>query len=282
MEALLKLEEAAIGYGLEFLEKLPLLAVALIVWMLFWFISKLTRKAAQTLAGRLTGDKSLQSLFGTLAHVLTNLVGLFAAATVVFPGLKVGDLVGVLGLTSVAIGFAFKNIFENFLAGIIILTQRPFRIGDQIATDSGEGKVESINVRSTIIRTFDNQRVIIPNSELFTKAVVVRTAFPSRRSTFNAGIAYGENIETARAVMMEAVASCEGVLAEPAPGVFLLSHDDSAVSFEVVYWTASGFTEVLNARDRVGSAIKKSLDAADIEIPFPQRVVHTRPLSSSA
>ena len=114
-----------------------------------------------------------------------------------------------LGIGSVAIGFAFKDVFENFLAGIIILLRREMRINDFIACVGLEGKVENILVRETHVRQSDGQLVIIPNSMLFKNPVTIRTDLDLRRTTIVCGVAYSEDIERSRAVITEAVMGCK-------------------------------------------------------------------------
>ncbi|WP_229755789.1 mechanosensitive ion channel family protein, partial [Deinococcus soli (ex Cha et al. 2016)] len=112
-----------------------------------------------------------------LTRFQTLALGVLVALTVVFPTLTAASLFGALGVRGVAIGFAFKDIFQNLLAGLLILITRPFRIGDQIVSGEHEGTVEDIQVRATLLHTYDNRRVVIPNSELYTNRVIVNTAY---------------------------------------------------------------------------------------------------------
>jgi small-conductance mechanosensitive channel len=276
---LFELQDVLLGYANSFIAVLPSIAIAILVLLAFMALSGLASRMVQKFSNRFTDDKSLQSLFGTTTKVLVVILGTFSAAAVVFPGLSAGHLVSVLGLSSVAIGFAFKDIFQNFLAGILILSGRPFTIGDQIETNSFEGTVDHISIRSTSIKTYDGQRVIIPNSVIFTNPMTVRTAFPKRRTTFITGIGYDEDIETAREVIRDAVTSCETVLEVPAPQVFVMEHADSAVNFHIRYWTKSVMSGVRNAQDQVATAVKYALDDAGIEIPYPYRTVEFFDLS---
>ncbi|MEO1268170.1 MAG: mechanosensitive ion channel family protein [Myxococcota bacterium] len=256
------------------LEILPALLMAIVLWTGFWFLAKFIRQFAEKLAETFTDDPSLKRLFATLSRITVLTVGTLIAAAVVFPGLDVGDLVGVLGFTSVAVGFAFKDIFQNFLAGIIILTQRPFTIGDQIQAGTIGGEVKDINIRSSIIKTYDGQQIILPNTDLLTQAVTVRTAEMLRRSTFSTGIGYGEDIEQARDVMREALAHCDLVETEPPPQLHVVAHDSSSINFAIRYWSRSDMSTVRRAEDQVATALKYALDDAGIEIPFPQRDLH--------
>jgi small-conductance mechanosensitive channel len=270
---ILEFQDVLLGYLNSFLQILPAIGIALLVLVIFIVLSGFASRMVAKFSDRFTDDKSLQSLFGTITKVVVIVLGLFSAAALIFPGLSAGHLVSVLGLSSVAIGFAFKDIFENFLAGILILSGRPFTIGDQIETNGLEGTVEHIAIRSTSIKTYDGQRVIIPNSKIFTNPMTVRTAFSKRRTTFVTGIGYDEDIDTAREVIRDAVDSCETVLDDPAPQILLMEHGDSSVNFHIRYWTESDIFGVKNGQDQVATSVKYALDDAGIEIPYPYRTV---------
>lgn len=264
------------GYLWAAVAAAPKVVIAALVLTVGWWLARTVPRYAPRLLGRLTPDTSLQRLGAIVARVLVFALAVVIAATVVFPDLGVGDLVGVLGLTSVAIGFAFKDIFQNFLAGIIILGQRPFHIGDQIRVKEFEGEVVDIQIRSTVLRTYEGQRVVMPNAELFTNAVLINTAGASRRSTLATGISYGADIEEARQIILEATKGCALVHDTPEPRVFVSGHGESAIELEVLFWTRPAMGSVREAKDQVATAVKYALDRGSIEIPFPQRVLEVR------
>lgn len=272
-EKLVEVQDVLTGYANDFLEVLPSIAIAIVVLVIAWIVSKIGARLSERAAERFTEDKSLKSLFSTTTKIIIILIGIFAAMASVFPGLQAGDLVGVLGLSSVAIGFAFKDIFQNFLAGVLILTSRPFVIDDQIVSEDMEGTVSHISIRNTELKTYDGQTIIIPNSILFTNPVTVRTHAEKRRTTFSTGIGYDEDIEEARQVMMDALADCDEVLDEPAPQVMVAEHGGSSVNFDIRYWTDSQSGKVRKGLDQVATKVKYALDDADIEIPYPIRTV---------
>ena len=272
-EKILELKDVLLGYANDFIEVLPSIAIAIVVLIVFWILAKLGKRGAERAAERFTDDPSLMSLAGTTAKVVITLIGVFAAMASVFPGLKAGDLVAVLGLSSVAVGFAFKDIFQNFLAGVIILTRRPFKIGDQIVAEDLEGTVDHISIRNTELKTYDGQTIIVPNSILFTNPVTVRTDAKTRRTTFSTGIGYDEDIEEAREVMRNALDDCEQVLQDPAPQVLVAEHGGSSVNFDIRFWTDSQSGNVRQGLDQVATQVKYALDEADIEIPYPVRTV---------
>lgn len=208
-------------------------------------------------------------LIRKLVTALAWAVAIVAAAIVMFPTITPGRVLTALGFTSIAIGFAFKDIIENFFAGILILAREPFSIGDVIECDGKEGLVESISLRYTYMRQVDGQQVVLPNGTIFKEPVTVRTDWPSRRVLFVVGIGYGADLDGAREVIRQAVLSCPSVHANRPVEVFTLNLSPSTVDIEVAWWTGSKPLEVRRSRDEVVTAVKKALDAAGIEIPFP-------------
>jgi small-conductance mechanosensitive channel len=256
-----------------FFAQLPLIGVGIVVFLIFWGIAYGARKIIKMTAIKARLDSMLASLLSRIGYIVVIILGLFIAATVIFPGVNAGDIFAGLGIGSVALGFAFKDVLQNLFAGFLILLYRPFKIFDQIKINEFEGTVEEINVRATKIKTYDGERVVIPNSELYMKSVLVRTAFPSRRTKIMVGIGYDEDHEKARRILMGVLENTEGVLETPAPDVNIYELADSSVNLRLLYWTDSQQSSTRKTADRVVSATKKALDDAGIEIPFPQTVL---------
>ncbi len=261
------------GMGEALLQRAPYLVVGLLFALAFYIVGKLVKRVLQAAAKRTRLDVQLADLLGSLAVAAFTVLGFFVAAVVVFPTFKPGDLIAGLGITSIAIGFAFKDILQNFFAGILILWRRPFRVGDQIRSKEFEGTVEEINVRSTRLKTYDGERVVIPNGDVYTSTILVRTAYDRRRVRFTVGIGYPDSIERARETILLVVASAEGVLDNPGPWVYVSELAPSSVNFTVYFWTESEQANVLRVSDRVATAIKVALEEAGIEIPYPHTVV---------
>ncbi len=160
---------------------LPNLIFAAVVFTVFVVVASVVKSVVRRVMHR-QHHKNLSLLLGQLAYLLIVILGFLIALSVVAPSFSVGDLVKVLGIGSVAIGFAFQNILQNFLAGILILLQEPFDLGDWISVTGLEGKVEDIQTRATIITTRDGQRVVIPNAVLFTNPVIVGRAPDATRA----------------------------------------------------------------------------------------------------
>ncbi|MEO7271480.1 MAG: mechanosensitive ion channel family protein [Vicinamibacterales bacterium] len=250
---------------------IPSLAIGLLVFAAFVLLGLGVKLAvARVTQARLHTHRNAGAAVGRLAQGLVIFVGLLVALSVALPSFQPGDVVQVLGISSVAIGFAFRDILQNFLAGVLLLITQPFRIGDQIVAKGHEGTVEDIQTRATFIRTYDGRRVVIPNADLFTDTVVVNTAFAHRRLEYDIGIGYGDDVEQARALILEAVQSVDGVLSDPGPDVLLMDLAGSSVNLRARWWIAPPQrADALDARDQVLSAVKVALTAAGIDLPFP-------------
>lgn len=139
-------------------ERLPYIIVGLVVFLLFWLLGKAVRNIINKVAVQTHSiDDMLANLVSRIASTLITIVGFLAACVVIFPSFKPGDIIAGLGITSVAIGFAFKDILQNFFAGLLLLWRRPFKVGDQIRVNDFEGTVEEINMRSTRLKTYDGE-----------------------------------------------------------------------------------------------------------------------------
>jgi small conductance mechanosensitive channel len=255
------------------IEQLPNIIVAVVVFAAFYLLAGLLRTAGRRFARRAGLTKTAELVIGRLARSITLMIGLLVAAPILFPGFTAGQAVEVLGIGGVAIGFAFRDILQNFLAGLLLFLTQPFKIGDQIVVGDYEGTVEDIQTRATLIRTYDGRRVVIPNADLFTRSVVVNTAFPTRRTQYDVGIGYGDDIPRARQVILDAVASVDAVLKTPALDAFVVELAPSSVVIRARWWTDSRRGEVVDLGARVVEAIKLALDEAGIDMPYPTQQV---------
>ncbi|MBD0263857.1 MAG: mechanosensitive ion channel family protein [Tolypothrix sp. Co-bin9] len=257
-----------------FIALLPNIVLGLIVFIFFLFIAGRIKALVKGLTRNRRYARNLGLVLGRLAQGVTILIGLFIALSIVIPTFKAGDLVQLLGISGVAIGFAFRDILQNFLAGILILLTEPFQIDDQIVFKGFEGTVENIETRATTIRTYDGRRIVIPNSELFTNSVTVNTAFENRRLEYDVGIGYGDDIDLAKQLMLDAMHSVNEVLKDPAPDVLVMELAESTVNIRVRWWVhPPRRADNLISRDKVITAIKKTLVANGIDLPFPTQQI---------
>lgn len=257
----------------KLLARTPYMVVGAALTMIFYVAGRIVRRVLLVAGARTQFDPLLAELLGGLAVWIFSILGLLLAAVVIFPTFRPGDLLAGLGITSVAIGFAFKDILQNWLAGVFILWRRPFQIGDQIRTKEHEGTVEDINVRSTRLKTYDGERVVVPNSDVYTSTILVRTAYGTRRIGFTVGVGYGCDLEAARDAIRQVLERTEGVLSDPPPLAHVVELAPSSVNFNVYFWTAADQANVIRVRDRVATGIKLALDAAGVDIPYPHTVV---------
>lgn len=252
----------------------PRIGGALILILFIWIIARVARFVVRRVAKRARMRTALVDLASMLTYAGIWLIGLLVVATVLFPSVTPGKMLTALGLGSVAIGFAFKDILENFFAGILILLREPFKIGDHIECEGAEGAVEQITIRDTHIRRTDGQLVVVPNADLFQNPVTVRTDREFRRTSIICGVAYGEDVDEARAVIEKAVTAVDMVRDDVREvQVFAKEFGASSIDFEITWWTGSRPVDIRASRDQVVAAVKRALDDNGIEIPFPYRTL---------
>jgi small-conductance mechanosensitive channel len=180
----------------------------------------------------------------------------------------------LLGISGVAIGFAFRDILQNFLAGILLLLTQPFHIGDQIVTRSFEGTVEDIQTRATTIMTYDGRRVVIPNANLFTESVTVNTALDRRRLECDLEIDDSNRLDQTKQLLLEAVSGVEGILREPAPDVLVVSVSANGATVRVRWWIKPPRrADALDTQDKVLIALKKTCVEHRINLPIQEQRV---------
>ena len=251
---------------------LPNIAIAVLLLLAFWLAGKLIAKQLET-RFRDHERPSLGLALARIAKIVVTVLGAALALTVVAPSIDLGTLVGSLGVGSVAIGFAFKDILQNWLAGMLILIRKPFTIGDQIEAQGFDGVVEEIETRATVLRTFNGEHVLIPNSQLYTNPVTVHTRTRLSRGEYVIGVGYGDDLDAAVELIEAELKKIDGVADDPAPDAFAWELGESSVNIKARWWTSAERAEQVRIRGRAVAAIKKALDKAGIDIPYPQMVL---------
>lgn len=255
------------------IELLPNILIAIIVFIIFWFIAKFSRRLIKNLTRR-KQSRNLGLVLARLSQGLVILIGGFVSLAIVIPSFKPGDLVQLLGVSGVAVGFAFRDILQNFLAGILILITEPFVIDDQIVFQDFEGTVENIQTRATTIRTYDGTRIVIPNAELFTNSVKVNTAFEKRRLQYDIGIGYGDDIAEAKRIILEVLRNDPEAISDPPPEALVVDLAASTINIRARWWVnPPRRAEVLDSQDQVLTELCNKLVAAGIDLPFPTQQV---------
>jgi len=260
-----------VGGAIEFL---PALILAIVIICLTPYTVRPIRRLTRVVVERCTDNFSLQLLAVQAATVGIWVGGILLVCILLFPDLGLGDIIALLGLSSVAVGFAFQDIFKNFLAGILLLLNQPFQVGDQIIVSDYEGTVDDINIRSTKIRTYQNENIVIPNSLVFTNPIEVLTEDSKRRTDLVVGLDYNTPLPKAREVLQSATAKVAEVLDEPAIEVDITEFADSSINFVVRYWTRPTQLVIRRTRTQVIMALKAACDQAGYNIPYPIRTVY--------
>jgi small conductance mechanosensitive channel len=237
--------------------RVPYVGLGIVVFLLFYFAGSIARTLLLSFAHRTRRRHNLGLVLGRLAHAGLVFLGLLVALMIALPGFTPGQLVSVLGISSVAFGFAFRDILQNFLAGILLLLAEPFRIGDQIRTGEFDGTVEDIQTRATFMRTYDGRRIVIPNSMLFVNAVTVHTAFQQRRLEHDFVFKPGADVARLRRLLLSALDGIDDVMRDPAPDAVVVDLTDTVLKIRLRWWVSppsnyelrDGFDKVLARAD---------------------------------
>ncbi|TNE46143.1 MAG: mechanosensitive ion channel family protein [Sphingomonadales bacterium] len=257
-----------------FVFAIPTMVIAIIILLLTGLIAGSAVKITDKITGKTELRPSLRNLLETLVKLAVWLLGVMLAAIIVFPDLTPGSLFAGLGIGAVAIGFAFQDIFENFLAGVLIMLREKMRIGDVIECEGINGKVEHITLRETHIRAASGELTVVPNSLLFKNPVEILTDVDQRCHTVVVGVSYDTDLDKAAEVIRKAVETVDAVDIDKGIDVFASEFNSSSVDFLVRWWAGSTPRAGHESRDKIIRAIKQALDNAGIEIPFPY-ITHT-------
>ena len=254
-----------------FIRNVPNIVIAILVFILFIYIARfMGRVIRKALKNR--GRENFGEILGSFSKWVFLIIGVMLSVTILSPNLSPADLIASLGVSSVAIGFAFKDILQNWLAGILILMRRPFEIGDQIVVNGFEGTVERIETRATIIRQYNGKRIVVPNSEIYTNSVKVITANDLIRSQYDIGVGYDQDREKAISILKETIEKTEGVTQEKPVDVLPWDQADSWLTVRVRWWTNSDRSDVVKTFSRVINNTQNAMDEAGIDLPFPTNI----------
>jgi small conductance mechanosensitive channel len=244
---------------------LPNIIVALILFGIFFLVAKAVEASFVKWSAR-RKRRNLGEVLGGFLRWAVMIFGFFVAITVILPSVEPVDLLAGLGVGSVAIGFAFKDILQNWLAGLLILFRQPFVAGDQIVVSGFEGTVERVETRSTNIRTYDGRLVLVPNSDAYTNAVTVTTAYKRRQSQCSLSVPAGDDLNKAKKLIVATLTKTDGVLADPAPAVLTSDLQAAKVVVQATWWTGSKHAEVADVRSRALEALKAALEKGGVSL----------------
>jgi len=255
----LRLGMDAVGASLlSALHKLPALLVAVLIVLVFVGIARLAQRAIFDVGRVSRADPMLQELTERLVTVAIVTFGLAAALGVM--GLNAGTIAASFGVIGLVVGFALKDLLENFIAGIMILWRRPFKVLDQIRVGTNEGIVREITFRTTTLLTPDGVEVVVPNAQLVTQAVYNFTHTGSRRTSIMLKLPPDTDLERARQALLAVPEQVDGVLPKPAPEVLLLGASPDGYELHLRYWTLPGADVVQRVESSVRAAALASLE----------------------
>ncbi len=258
-----------------FLEALPRIGIGLAIILVTYALGKLLRRVLEPrLAER--RSKSFGRVISRLIGYGVITVGFVIGVTAIFPSVQPVDLMAGLGIFSIAIGFAFQDILSNLLAGLLLLIRQPFESGDQIEVSGQRGTVQGITIRETQIKTFDGEKIIIPNAEVYQNVIRVQTAYGPKRTSLTIGLDDWEDLDRAADIIVDATRGVDGVESDPEPQAYFFEFGDSTTNLQLRYWTQPEQAEVRRVQDGVIRAVAKALREAEISMPSPITEIDAR------
>lgn len=245
-------------------QRIPLFIAAGVILLVSLLIAKVASSIAERALVKSTVHKTAFSIVSKSVYIICLVVGVTVALRVA--GL---DISFVIGAATFGLGFAMKDLIENYISGVIIVLQEPFRVGDMVQLGSTMGWVEQIEARVTFVKSLDGQRVVIPNSQMISKALVNFSTFPQRRLAIKVGVSYDTDLKRVLEIIKGVLEGDEEVLRSPAPLVLFQEFGDSALGLEARFWIDQNVSHWLRVPSKVSVKVKQALDAAGINIPYP-------------
>ena len=257
-----------------FLNMLPNMAVAVVLFIIFLISAKAIQRVFLKLFRRSSQNKALENLFGTIVYYAVLGTGLFIILEVLQLDKAVTSLLAGVGVVGLALGFAFQDIAANFVSGIILAFRTPFHIGDIVSIGGYMGTVTRTNLRVTVIKTFQGQEVYIPNKDVLQSPIQNYSILGQRRIDLAVGVSYGDDLQKVEDLVTNTLQELDGVIRHEDMIFTYTEFGDSSINFEIKFWIDypdnPGF---LHMRSKAIKAIKAAFDDNDITIPFPIRTL---------
>lgn len=249
--------------------------IFLILITVFIVIGVITRNALnRKILKRFKVDEGTTYTLSRITQYIIITIG--ALISFQFVGIDLSGLAVIFGLLSVGIGFGLQNVTSNFISGLIILFERPIKVGDRVTVNNIEGDVTEINIRSTKVRTVNNISIIVPNSEFVSKDVINYShGDPTYRVDISVGVSYGSDLETVLKALQEVADENKYVLSEPRAQVHLIEFGDSSWNMQLRSWIGN-VKDHPHVRNELNKAIVRKFREYAVEIPFPQRDLHVK------
>lgn len=256
------------GKALDFTAALPILAVALAVFLLFWFLGAWLAGRRQPFE-RLAPNRFLRDLTRGGVRAAVVLVGALLALQILDATALVAAIAGAAGIAGLALGFAFRDLAENFIASVLLSLRQPFLPNDHVVIADHEGRVVRLTSRATVLITLDGNHVRIPNAQVFKGVILNYSRNPRRRFDFVVGVGVDSDLAAAQELGMATLAAMDGVLDEPPPQSWIDELGDSNVSLHFFAWIDQRHSEWAKARSEAVRRVKEAFDAAGFDMPEP-------------
>lgn len=261
------------SWGATFFSLLPNMIAGFFIFTVFFIIALGARYSTRKYFSR-RARVDLGRILSSLSFWTFVIFGVIIGLTIIMPSLKPGNLVASMGVGSLAIGFVFKDILQNWLSGLLILLRLPFRRGDQIKIGEAEGTVIRIDPRATVLRTYDGRDIIVPNSTVYSSVVLINTSQPQRRVEIDLTVGYNYDIRVITQIIKNSLEQVEEILQDPAPQILCWDLGSTSLGFKLRWWIDSERSEEVISRARAIQAIKEAFDANDIDPTDPQLVYY--------
>ena len=246
------------------------LVTAIVIFFIGRLVVRLLVRALRKVMQRQEVDKTLETFVCNLASMVLLVFVIIAAISAL--GIQTASFIAVLGAAGLAVGLALQGSLSNFAAGVLIVLFRPYKVGDWVEAAGISGAVEEVQILTTVLKTGDNKRVIVPNSQIMDAIITNYSANDTRRVDMVVGVSYSDDLDKVRATIEELIAADDRILDEPAPTIAVSELADSSVNFVVRPWVATA--DYWGVMFDLTEAIKKRFDREGISIPFPQQDVH--------
>ncbi|MFT5753799.1 MAG: small conductance mechanosensitive channel [Flavobacterium sp.] len=258
----------------DLIKLLPNIVMAAIVMVIGFYIAKFVRKITRKLISKISNNISLNNLFSSIIYLVFLGIVIFTALSILNLDKAVTSILAGAGILGLTLAFAFQDIAANFMSGIFISFRKPLKVDDIVQIGNYMGKIKEINLRDTVMETFQGQTVIIPNKEVFQNPLENYTILQKRRFDLSIGVSYGDDLEKVKQITLDAVSDIEELSKEDPVNVYFFEFGDSSVNLSLRMWVNTPEQDVYN---KVGSEaiikIKKAYDANNIMIPFPIRTL---------
>lgn len=256
----------------DFLTLLPSLIAALVVFAVGLYIASIIRRLVRRGLERRTQNSQPITLLSQLSYWLV--VILMAAISLQMVGFNLTAFLAGLGIAGITIGFALQDVSKNFIAGVLMLIQQPFDIGEFIMVDDYAGTVEAIDLRATQVRTVDGKLVLIPNGEVMVSAITNFSEAEKRRVAISTGVAYESDPDDVRRTALAAITNIEGLISDPLPNVLFENFGNTTMDLTIYFWIDTSQTNVASAKDAGLKVIKNAFEQAQIDMPLPAQKVY--------